>query len=81
MSKYKIKVHVELEECDESENHEITQNSDRSFSMVISEQNAISIDMCEKYVLQTAYPTIRKAVSDHLSQVSKKKPKYSFPDN
>jgi len=53
MSKYRIKVHVELEECDESENHEITQNSDGSFSTVITEKDAISIDMCEKSVLQT----------------------------
>ncbi|WP_319577356.1 hypothetical protein [uncultured Desulfobacter sp.] len=75
MSKYRIKVHVELEECDESENHEITQNSDGSFSTVITEKDAISIDMCEKSVLQTAYPTIRKAVSNHFSQISKKKPK------
>ena len=75
MLKYKIKIHVELEECDENENHEIIQNSDGSFSTVISEQDAISIDMCEKSVLQTAYPTIRKAVSNHFSQVSKKKPK------
>jgi len=42
--------------------------------MAISEQNALSIDMCEKSVLQTAYPTIREAVSKHLSKVSKKKP-------
>ncbi len=75
MSKYRIKVHVELEECDESENHEITQNSDGSFSTVITEKDAISIDMCEKSVLQTAYPTIRKAVSNHFSQISKKMPK------
>lgn len=50
-------------------------NTDGSYSMVISEQDATSIDMCEKAVLQIAYPTIRKAVSDHLSQGSKKKPK------
>ena len=42
--------------------------------MAISEQDAVSIDMCEKSVLQTAYPTIREAVSKHLSKVSKKKP-------
>jgi len=40
--------------------------------MVISEQDAISIDMCERSVLQIAYPTIREAVSNHLSQISKK---------
>lgn len=73
MSKYKIKVNVEFVECDETENHEINKNSDGSFSMIISEQDAISIDMCERSVLQTAYPKIREAVSNHLSQISKKK--------
>jgi hypothetical protein len=61
-----------LVECDEAENHEVNKNNDGSFSMVISEQDAISIDMCEKSVLQIAYPTIREAVSNHLSQISKK---------
>lgn len=75
MSKYKIKVSVELVECDETENREINQDTDGSYSMVISDQDASSIDMCEKSVLQIAYPTIRKAVSNHLSHVSKKKPK------
>lgn len=72
MSKYKVKVSVELVECDGSEDHEINQDTDGSYSMVISEQDATSIDMCEQSVLQVAYPTIRKAVSNHLSQVSKK---------
>jgi len=75
MSKFKIKVSVEFVECDETENYEVNKNNDGSFSMVISEQDAISIDMCEKSVLQIAYPTIREAVSDHLSQISKKKSK------
>jgi hypothetical protein len=75
MSKYKVKVSVELVECDENEDHKINQDADGSYSMVISDQDATSIDMCEKSVLQIAYPTIRKAVSNHLRQVSKKKPK------
>ena len=75
MSKFKIKVSVEFVECDETENHEVNKNNDGSFSMIISEQDAISIDMCERSVLQTAYPTIREAVSNHLSQISKKKSK------
>ncbi len=69
MSKYKIKVSVEFVECEETESHEVNQNDDGSFSMIISEQDAISIDMCEKSVLQTAYPTIREAVSTHLSKI------------
>ncbi len=75
MSKYKIKVSVEFVECDETETHDANKNNDGSFSMIISEQDAISIDMCERSVLQTAFPTIREAVSNHLSQISKKKPK------
>ena len=78
MSKYKIRINVEFVESDETENHEINKNTDGSYSMVISEQDATSIDMCEKSVLQIAYPTIRKAVSDHLSQVSKKSRKKSW---
>ena len=81
MAKYKINVHVELVECDDTINHEPTKNNDGSFSITISEQDAISIDMCEKSVLRTASPTIREAVSKHLSEVSKKKPtKYSVEE-
>lgn len=73
MAKFRIKVHVEFVECNDPINQEPTKNNDGSFSMTISEQDAASIDMCEKSVLQTAYPTIREAVSSHLSEVSKKK--------
>ena len=73
MTKYKIKVHVELVDCDGTVNSEPQNNNDGSFSMTISGKDAVSIDMCEKSVLQTAYPTIREAVSNHLSQISKKK--------
>ena len=72
MGRYKIKVNVELVECDDSE-HDLTKEMDGSFSMTISETNAISIDNCEKSVLQTAHPAIREAVSRHLSEISKKK--------
>ena len=77
MAKYKIKVRVEFVECDDTVNHEVRKDDDGSSSMIISEQDAISIDMCEKTVLQTAYPTIREAVSNHLSELSKKKLKMS----
>ena len=74
MSKYKIKVNVELIECDESEPNNVpTRQKDGSFTMTINEQDAISIDKCESSVLQTAYPMIRDAVSKHLTEVSKKK--------
>jgi hypothetical protein len=73
MSQYKIKVNVELIECDESEPNNVpTRQKDGSFTMTINEQDAISIDKCESSVLQTAYPMIRDALSKHLTEVSKK---------
>ncbi|MBW1739470.1 MAG: hypothetical protein JRJ69_18610 [Deltaproteobacteria bacterium] len=74
MGKYKIKVKVELVECTEAnKKHDPSKQEDGSFTMTISEQDAVSIDNCEKAVLRTAYPTIREAISKHLSEISKKK--------
>ncbi len=73
MGNYKIKVNVELVECDDAESNEPTNHEDGSFSMVIDENEAVSIDKCENAVLRTAWPTIRKALSGHLSETSKKK--------
>jgi len=73
MAKYKIRVHVELVECADTVDREISRNNDGSFSLAISEQDAVSIDKCEKSVLQTAYPAIRDAISSHLGECSKKK--------
>lgn len=73
MTGYKVKVSVELVECNESICDSPTEQQDGSFSMVISEKDAVSIDKCEKTVLQTAYPTIRSALSEHLTRVSQKK--------
>ena len=76
MGKYKIKVKVELIECndDKEKEHDPTKQEDGSFTMTISESDAISIDKCENALLKTAHPTIREAISRHLSEVSKKKP-------
>ncbi len=73
MGKYKVKVNIELVECNNAEEHNPLKEKEGSFTMTTSEQNAISIDNCERAVLRTAYPTIRDAVSRHLSEISKKK--------
>jgi hypothetical protein len=73
MGKYRIRVKVELIECDEAEASGVQKEGDGHFSMTIDEKDAISIDNCEKSVLLTAYPTIRDAISTHLSEISKKK--------
>jgi len=72
MGNYKIKVNVELVECDASE-HDLQKEMDGNFTMTISEADAISIDNCESSVLRTAHPAIREAISRHLSEISKKK--------
>jgi len=72
MGKYKIRVKVELTECNDKE-HGVIEEEGGCFAMTISEKDAISIDNCEKALLQTAYPTIRDAIAKHLSEVSKKR--------
>jgi len=74
MSKYKVQVKIEIVECNDNDvkEQELTSEKDGCFSMTISEKDAISIDSCEKSVLMTAYPTIREAISRHLTEISKK---------
>jgi hypothetical protein len=73
MGTYKIKVSVELVECNDDKEQDLAEQPDGSFEKQISEKDAISIDHCEKSVLQTVYPTIRTAISRHLTEISKKK--------
>ena len=73
MGKYKIRVKVELVECNDSEEQGVTKQQDGSFTMTISGQDAMSIDKCERGVLEAVCPTIRDALSRHLSEISKKR--------
>ena len=45
---------------------------DGSFRMVLDHQAEFNIDRLENALLQTSYPALRKALSDHLEQASKK---------
>ncbi|MBU2431841.1 MAG: hypothetical protein KKH99_14195 [Proteobacteria bacterium] len=74
MGNYKIKVNVEIVECPESELSDPVKKKDGCFEMNISEETAISIDKCEKALLETNYESIRDAISTHLTEVSKKSP-------
>ena len=73
MGKYVIKVKVEIVESDKQNAHDPQEQNDGSFTMIIDEKDAASIDHSEKALLETAYPTIRKALSKHLENISKKK--------
>lgn len=63
MGKYRVRIKVELIECDEAKEHGVQKEGAGCFTMTIS----------EKAVLLTAYPSIRDAISQHLSDLSKKK--------
>ena len=73
MGNYKIKIKVEVVECDDQDTHAPLEQNDGSFEMVIDGKDAVSIDKSEKALLSTAYPSIREALSKHLEAVSKKK--------
>ena len=73
MGKYKIKVKVEIVECENQDTHDPVEQNDGSFEMIIDGKDAVSIDKSEKALLTTAYPSIREALSKHLEEVSKKK--------
>jgi len=74
MTGYKMRIHIEMIPCDEAPRHEPMTAQDGSVSIVLSETDAMNIDMCEQALLQTTYPTLRETLATHLSEVSKKKP-------
>jgi hypothetical protein len=70
---YKIKVQVEIIESDQEVEGELVQTEDGRFELVISKEQAISIDGCEQALLRANYPAIRAAIANHLTELSKKK--------
>lgn len=80
MNKFEITVSVNISESDEKKENGLKKLKNGNFSMTINETDAISIDNCEKAVLETAYPAIRESVAKHLSDVSKKKPPKKHKD-
>lgn len=70
---YKIKVNIEIVECNDETQLEPHQLQSGHFEFVISEELGCSIDKCEQALLQTNYTAKREALSAHLTQVSKKK--------
>lgn len=69
----KIRIKIELVETDDPIHDDPLKGSDGSFSLVVDEAKAISIDQIEKSVLTVNWPAIRDAVGQHLTKVSKKK--------
>lgn len=75
MSRYRIRVEVKIEESDDAVARNPVEQADGSFRVVIPEATASSIDECEQALLRTNYVAVRQALADHLTGLSKKKPK------
>ncbi|ETR69300.1 MAG: hypothetical protein OMM_09727 [Candidatus Magnetoglobus multicellularis str. Araruama] len=71
-SNYKIEVKIDIKTTNENQLNEIQGYND-SFSMIINQNDAESIDKIEKAALMVTFPAIRKSVSKHLSDVSLQK--------
>ena len=69
----KIRIKIELVETDDPIQNNPLKGSDGSFSIVVDEAKAISIDQIEKSVLTANWPAIRDAIGQHLTEISKKK--------
>lgn len=74
MTNYKMCIQIKMIPCNEPPTATPYQEKDGSVSIVLSQTDAMNIDVCERTFLQTTYPTLRDAISTHLSEVSKKTP-------
>jgi len=70
--KTKIKITIEFLDVEEEIQNTETKTP-TSTSILINRSDAESIDGCEQALLEIAYPAMRKAMSERLSEVSKKK--------
>ena len=75
MPSYKIKVHMEIIECDEPAEEEPVKIRDGKFEFNITQKQASSIDECEQALLRTNYQAMRDSMMVHLTELSKKKQK------
>jgi len=79
---YRVRTQIVVEEVDGDEalaeaDGEVRRVGDGEFEMMLSGDDACSIDKSEQAVLGTCWPAMRDALSQHSSAVSKKKPKKS----
>jgi hypothetical protein len=72
MGNYKIKVNIEIVECEEAVEQVPQRVDDGVFEFNIAADAAESIDACEQALLSTNYPALRSALAHHLETLSKK---------
>jgi len=69
---YRVKVHIEIEECADVVTDAPSKGGVGAFEHIISAEQAHSIDACEQILLQTNYVALRDAFAHHLSAVSRR---------
>ncbi len=77
---YRVRTQIVVEEVvteDAQDDGEVRQVPDGGFELLLSEDDACSIDKSEQAILGTCWPAMREALSQHLNAVSKKKPRKS----
>ncbi len=73
MGNVKIRIKIELVECDDTGSGSLLKEADGSFTRIITDDDSVSIDKCESAMMETVYPTVREILSGHFADVSKKK--------
>jgi len=76
MRNIKVNVNIGFSETEEpvTENDSVERMNDGSFKLILGYQDEFNLDRLENALLQTSYPALRAALSEHLEQASKKKP-------
>ena len=72
MKTYQVRARLEIVESLERELSGLRKTNDGSFVMTISQGDAMSIDQCERAVLETSYPAVREVIVSHFSEMSRK---------
>ena len=75
MRNIKVNISVVFSETEEpvTEKDSVEKMDDGSFRLILDYQDEFNIDRLENALLQTSYPALRAALSEHLEQASKKK--------
>jgi len=67
---YRVTVDIAIEKCDDEETATPTWQGDGRFTYVLTEEQAMHIDICERVVLHTNFVAVRAALARHFSAVS-----------
>jgi hypothetical protein len=74
---YRVRAQVMVEEveCKDAETSAEVRRDASGFEMMLSEDDATRFDKSEQAILETCWPAMRKALSEHLHAVSKERVK------